>query len=75
MESKAPEAIQVVVRVRPWNEKEREKGTVPVVHTDNVGKTVSVVRRSGQDSKQVKEEHNPSALRVIRVYLWPLVFL
>jgi kinesin family protein 11 len=47
------ESIQVVVRVRPWNDTEKAAGTVPVVHTDNHSKAVSVVRR-GERVKQTK---------------------
>ena len=49
---KSPEAVSVVVRVRPWNEREKAAGTVPIVHTDNQTKTVTIVRRS--DKKQTR---------------------
>lgn len=56
MATQTGDSIQVIVRVRPWNEKEKAVGTVPVVHTDNQAKTVSVVRRSEKSSitKQTK---------------------
>ena len=51
----APETIQVVVRVRPWNEKEKKEGTVPVVHPNCEKNEVSVVRRSEKSPQQSKQ--------------------
>ncbi len=33
-------AIQVIVRVRPWSERKKAAGTVPVVQTDNAAKVL-----------------------------------
>jgi len=39
--------VQVVVRLRPMNEREKEHGTLPVVTASSQGRTVTVVRGSG----------------------------
>ena len=40
--------IQVCVRLRPLNEREKEKETTPIVSASSVHKTVTVVRGRGK---------------------------
>jgi len=49
-------AIQVVVRLRPINEKEKRHGTVPVVTASTSDKTVTVIR--GQGNRTVKSSYS-----------------
>src|SRR5210317_2004470 len=45
-------SVQVVVRLRPLNEKETKHGTLPVVSASTVDKTVTAIK--GQGSRQVR---------------------
>ena len=45
-------SVQVVVRLRPMNEKEQKHGTLPVVTASTQEKTVTVIK--GQGSRQMR---------------------
>ena len=51
----ATSSVQVVVRLRPLNEKEKSHGTLPVVSASTNEKTVTVIK--GQGSRQVKASY------------------
>ena len=51
----ATSSVQVVVRLRPLNEKEKIHGTLPVVSASTNEKTVTVIK--GQGSRQVKTSY------------------
>jgi Kinesin motor domain len=48
-------SVQVVVRLRPLNDKEKKHGTLPVVSASTNDKTVTVIKGSG--SRQVKTSY------------------
>jgi len=50
--SSSQSSVQVVVRLRPFNEREKKHGTLPVVTASTNDKSVTVIK--GQGSKQVK---------------------
>ncbi|KAG7373775.1 kinesin motor domain containing protein [Nitzschia inconspicua] len=52
MAPSALSSVQVVVRLRPLNEKEQQHGTLPVVSANTAAKTVTVLK--GQGSRQTK---------------------
>lgn len=45
-------SVQVVVRLRPMNEKEKKHGTLPVVTASTQDKTVTVIK--GHGSRQIR---------------------
>ena len=49
-------AVQVVVRLRPMNEREQRHGTIPVISAKTNEKIVTVVRGKGR--KQVKSSYS-----------------
>ena len=49
-------SVQVVVRVRPMNKKEKEHATLPVVTASTQEKTVTVIK--GQGSRQVRTSYS-----------------
>jgi hypothetical protein len=49
-------AIQVVVRLRPMNEKEKKHGTLPVVTAKTQEKTVTVIK--GQGLRQARSNYS-----------------
>eukprot|EP00537_Pseudo-nitzschia_pungens_P004148 CAMPEP_0172374798 /NCGR_PEP_ID=MMETSP1060-20121228/57647_1 /TAXON_ID=37318 /ORGANISM="Pseudo-nitzschia pungens, Strain cf. cingulata" /LENGTH=104 /DNA_ID=CAMNT_0013101621 /DNA_START=197 /DNA_END=508 /DNA_ORIENTATION=+ len=51
----ATSSVQVVVRVRPLNEREKKHGTLPVVSASTSDKTVTVIKGSG--SRQIKSSY------------------
>ncbi len=51
----ATSSVQVVVRLRPLNEREKKYGTLPVVSASTNEKTVTVIK--GQGSRQVKTSY------------------
>ena len=50
--STSPASIQVVVRLRPINEKEQKVSTLPVIKASTQHKTVTVIK--GQGSRQAR---------------------
>ena len=48
----ATSSVQVVVRVRPLNEREKKHGTLPVVSASTADRTVTIIKGNGK--KQVK---------------------
>lgn len=48
-------SVQVVVRLRPLNEREKKFGTLPVVSASTSDKTVTVIK--GQGSRQVRSSY------------------
>lgn len=48
-------SVQVVVRLRPLNDKEKKHGTLPVVSASTSDKTVTVIKGSG--SRQVRTNY------------------
>ena len=55
MSSSSSSSVQVVVRLRPLNDKEKKHGTLPVVSASTNDKTVTVIKGSG--SRQVKTSY------------------
>ena len=53
--SSASSSVQVVVRLRPLNDREQKHGTLPVVSASTGDKTVTVIK--GQGSRQVKSSY------------------
>ena len=51
----ATSSVQVVVRVRPLNEREKKHGTLPVVSASTSDKTVTVIKGTG--SRQIKSSY------------------
>jgi kinesin family protein 11 len=51
----ATASVQVVVRVRPLNEREKKYGTLPVISASTSDRTVTVIKGSG--SRQVKSSY------------------
>lgn len=51
----ASASVQVVVRLRPLNEKEKKHGTLPVVSASTSEKTVTVIK--GQGSRQIRSNY------------------
>ena len=51
----ATASVQVVIRVRPLNNREKKHGTLPVISASTSDKTVTVIKGSG--SKQVKSKY------------------
>ncbi len=51
----ATASVQVVVRVRPLNEREKKHGTLPVISASTSDKTVTVIKGTG--SRQVKSSY------------------
>jgi len=51
----ATASVQVVIRLRPLNDKEKKHGTLPVVSASTNEKTVTVIK--GQGSRQVKTSY------------------
>jgi hypothetical protein len=51
----ATSSVQVVVRVRPLNDREKNHGTLPVISASTSDKTVTVIKGSG--SRQVKSSY------------------
>ena len=49
-------AVQVVVRLRPMNEREQKHGTIPVISAKTNEKVVTVVKGKGR--KQVKNSYS-----------------
>lgn len=45
-------SVQVVVRLRPMNDKEQSEGTLPVVSSSTASKSVTVIK--GKGSKQAR---------------------
>lgn len=53
---RASASVQVVVRLRPLNTKEKKHGTLPVVSASTADKTVTVIK--GQGSRQARSSYN-----------------
>ena len=53
--SSASSSVQVVVRLRPLNDREQKHGTLPVVSASTGDKTVTVIK--GQGTRQVKSSY------------------
>ena len=51
----ATASVQVVVRLRPLNEREKKHGTLPVISASTSDKTVTVIKGTG--SRQVKSSY------------------
>ena len=51
----AAASVQVVVRLRPLNEKEKKHGTLPVVSASTNEKTVTVIK--GQGARQIRSNY------------------
>ena len=51
----ATSSVQVVVRVRPLNDREKKHGTLPVISASTSDKTVTVIKGSG--SRQIKSSY------------------
>lgn len=52
---KATASVQVVVRLRPLNDREKKHGTLPVISASTSDKTVTVIKGSG--ARQVKSSY------------------
>lgn len=48
-------SVQVVVRLRPLNDREKKHGTLPVISASTNDKTVTVIR--GQGSRQARSSY------------------
>ena len=55
LSSAATASVQVVVRLRPLNEREKKHGTLPVISASTSDKTVTVIKGTG--SRQVKSSY------------------
>jgi len=51
----ATASVQVVVRVRPLNDREKKHGTLPVISASTSDRTVTVIKGTG--SRQVKSSY------------------
>ena len=49
-------SVQVVVRLRPMNEKEKKHGTLPVIKAQTQEKSVTVIK--GQGPRQARSNYN-----------------
>ncbi len=54
--SSSSSSVQVVVRLRPMNEKEKKHGTLPVIKAKTQEKSVTVIK--GQGSKKARSNYN-----------------